>query len=159
MKIVHPPLDRDDWLELTRSALSAGAAHDWAVRPDCGGVVVFSGTVRDHAEGRPGVTELTYEAYEEQVLPRLAALAAEVRSRWAQTGRLALWHRIGTMAVGEVSVVVAVSAPHRGEAFEAARFAIDTLKATIPIWKHERWAGGEDWGTGAQDVTEAGTRH
>lgn len=153
--IEPPPPDRDDWLALTDAPLPVGVAHDWAVRADCGAVVVFSGTVRDHAEGRAGVSELTYEAYESQVVPRLAELAAETRTRWPMTGRLVLWHRTGRLVLGESSVVVAASSPHRPEAFEAARFAIDALKATVPIWKHEVWADGADWGTGAIAPTDA----
>ncbi len=137
--------DGDDWVALTSEPLPVPAALDWAVRPNCGAVVLFSGTVRDHSEGRPGVTALDYEAYEEEVEPRLAAIAAEARRRWPSLGRIALLHRSGPMAVGETSVVVVVSAPHRQEAFVAARWAIDTLKATVPIWKRETWAGGEDW--------------
>ena len=137
--------DGDDWVALGHEPLPVHAALDWAVRPDCGAVVLFSGTVRDHSEGRPGVTALEYEAYEEEVEPRLAAIAVEARRRWPAVGRLALLHRSGPMAVSETSVVVVASAPHRGEAFAAARWAIDTLKATVPIWKREKWSGGEDW--------------
>ena len=72
---LHVPSDGDDWLALTSEPLSVDVAYRWAVRPDCGAVVVFAGTVRDHAEGRTGVTALEYEAYEEQVVPRLAAIA------------------------------------------------------------------------------------
>lgn len=133
-----------------------GDVHDWCVRPDCGAVVVFSGTVRDHAEHRTGVVELEYEAYEEQVEPRLEAIAHEMRSRWPDLGRVALAHRHGVLGLGEVSVVVGVSSPHRPEAFEAARFGIDTLKATVPIWKREVWDGGEDWGLASQDITDVG---
>lgn len=140
----------DDWLGLHDGPLPIGAIYDWVVRPDCGAVVLFSGTVRDHAEGRSGVESLTYEAYEEQVDGRLAAIAEETRLRWPTVGRIALLHRTGRMALGESSVVAAVSAPHRPEAFAAARFAIDALKASAPIWKHEVFAGGEDWGTGAR---------
>jgi molybdopterin synthase catalytic subunit len=100
------------------------------------------------------VTELEYEAYAAQVEPRLAAIAAEARSGWPGVGRVVLWHRIGNLAVTECSVVVAVSAEHRGDAFEAARFCIDTLKTTVPIWKRERWAGGNDWGQDAHDIVE-----
>jgi molybdopterin synthase catalytic subunit len=71
-------------------------------------------------------------------------------------GRMVLWHRTGTLAVTECSVVVAVSAGHRGDAFDGARFCIDTLKRTVPIWKRERWDGGDDWGVDAQDVAEVG---
>jgi molybdopterin synthase catalytic subunit len=144
----------DDWLVLTEDPLEAGDALAWAVRPECGGVVLFSGTVRDHAEGRSGVSELTYEAYEEHVVPRLAAIAAEARRRWPELGRIAAWHRTGTLAVGECSVLVVVSAPHRREAFAAAEWVIDTLKETVPIWKQEQWEGGSDWGTGASTVAE-----
>jgi molybdopterin synthase catalytic subunit len=144
----------ETWLALTTSPLAVAEVYEWSVRPDCGAVVLFSGTVRDHAEGRPGVAHLTYEAYEEQVVPRLAAIATEIREQWPATGRIALLHRTGRLELGTSSVIVAVSAPHRGEAFEAARFGIDTLKATVPIWKQETWDGGQDWALGAQSVTE-----
>lgn len=143
-----PPAEGEDWCGLTRAPLPVGTATDWAIRPDCGAVVTFCGTARDHAPGRPGVTELEYEAYESQVVPRLAAIAAEARLRW-DLGRLALLHRIGPVAVGESSVVVVASSAHRPEAFAAARYAIDRLKATVPIWKREAWEGGEDWGLDA----------
>jgi molybdopterin synthase catalytic subunit len=126
------------------------------VRPDCGAQVLFSGTVRDHAEGRSGVSQLEYEAYIEQVEPRLARIAAETRRRWPMVGRLVLLHRTGILALGECSVLVVASSPHRAEAFEAARWSIDTLKATVPIWKRETWDGGSDWGLCTHDVAEVG---
>jgi molybdopterin synthase catalytic subunit len=143
-----------DWIGLTDADLPVADALGWAGQPGCGAVVLFSGTVRDHAEGRPGVTSLAYEAYEEEVVPRLAAIAVEARRRWPAVGRLAVLHRTGSLSVGEVSVVVVASAPHRAEAFDAARFAIDTLKTTVPIWKRETWAGGEDWATCDHPVEE-----
>lgn len=121
--------------------------------PSCGAVVQFSGTARDHAEGRPGVDLLEYEAYEDQVEPRLAALASEMRERWADLGRIALLHRVGPVTVGEPAVVVAVSSPHRAAAFEAASFGIDALKSTVPIWKRERWQGGQSWGLEPQHIS------
>jgi molybdopterin synthase catalytic subunit len=151
---LDPPTGRDDWVGVTAEPLPLGRAAAFVERADCGGTVVFTGMVRDHAEGRPGVVSLEYEAYEEEVTPRLAAIAAEARARWPSVGRLALLHRTGLLAVGEASVVVAASAPHRAEAFEAARFCIDTLKATAPIWKRETWDGGEDWSTCAHPVAE-----
>ena len=153
---VQAPERGESWLSLTAERLPLGAAVDWAVRPDCGAVVLFTGTVRDHSEGRTGVSELEYEAYEEQVEPRLAAIADEVRVRWPEVGRVALLHRVGRLELGEPSVVVVVSTPHRAEAFAAARFCIDTLKATVPIWKRERWEGGEAWGQCAHDIVEVG---
>lgn len=152
---MHPPSGTETWVALTDDPLPVGATVDWAVQPDCGAVVLFSGTVRDHAEGRSGVTRLVYEAYAEQVEPRLTAIAEEARGRWP-VGRLALLHRTGELRLGESSVVVVVSSAHRGEAFDAARFCIDTLKATVPIWKRETWAGGEDWGLCTHDVIDVG---
>ena len=146
--------DPDTWVGLTADPLPVARAGEWLVRPDCGGVVVFTGTARDHAEGRPGVSRLEYEAYEEQVVPRLRLIAGEARARWADTGRLVLLHRIGPLDVGDAAVVVGASAPHRDAAFAAARFLIDTLKATVPIWKRETWEGGEDWGLAATAVDE-----
>ena len=140
---------------LSGESLPVAPATDWVVRPDCGAVVVFSGTARDHAPGRPGVEALEYEAYEEQVEPRLRAIVDEVRMRWPVVGRIAMIHRVGLVPVGESAVVVAVSAPHRDEAFLAARFGIDAIKASVPIWKHETWDGGESWGTDAQELVDA----
>ena len=122
------------------------------VLPGCGAVVQFSGTARDHSVDRPGVDRLEYEAYDEVVEPRLDAIASEMRRRWDDLGRIAVLHRVGRVAVGDPAVVVAVSAPHRDAAFEAARFAIDTLKTTVPIWKRERWQGGESWGLEPQHI-------
>jgi molybdopterin synthase catalytic subunit len=155
---VETPGSGDDWLAVTDQVLPIDATYSWAVRPECGAVVLFSGTVRDHADGRHGVTSLEYEAYAEQVEPRLAAIAAEARSQWPELGRLVLLHRTGVLEVEESSVVVVVSAPHRGEAFEAARFCIDTLKSSVPIWKKETWAGGSDWGTDAAPIGEVGAQ-
>jgi len=152
--VVHLPERGDDWLGLFDGALPIGDVHDWVIRPQCGAVVVFSGTVRDHAEGRTGVTALTYEAYEEQAAASCEKIAAEVRTRWPMVGRIVLLHRTGRLELGESSVVAAVSTPHRPEAFEAARFAIDALKAAAPIWKREEWAEGEDWGTGAHPIID-----
>lgn len=151
---LDPPPVGDDWFALTAEPLPADAVTAWVVRPDCGGVVTFLGTARDHSEGRPGVDTLEYEAYESQVEPRLARIAAEARARWSTLGRIALLHRTGPIGVTEAAVVVAVSAPHRDEAFAAARFCIDTLKHTVPIWKKERWDGGESWGLEAQHVVD-----
>ncbi len=97
---------------------------------------------------------LEYEGYESEVDARLVALAGEARSRWPVLGRLVLLHRLGALEVGETSVLVVAGAPHRAEAFEAARWCIDTLKATVPIWKRETWEGGVDWGTGATVVDD-----
>lgn len=151
-----PPADQAIWVGLTTSALSMDRAALWVQRPDCGAVVVFAGTVRDHAEGRPGVDELEYEAYDAQVEPRLRQIAEQASARGPGVGRVVIWHRSGPLQVGECSVVVAVSSAHRAEAFDAARYCIDTVKQSVPIWKRERWEGGEDWGLDAHQVAEVG---
>jgi molybdopterin synthase catalytic subunit len=152
---VQHPGDGDDWLGLTDAALPIGEMYEWCVRPECGAVVLFSGTVRDHADGRSDVQRLEYEAYDELVVPKLAEIAAETRARWGTIGRIVLVHRIGSLGLGESSVVAAVSAPHRPEAFAAARFAIDALKVSVPVWKREVWSDGADWGTNAADLVSA----
>jgi molybdopterin synthase catalytic subunit len=154
MAVVTPPEHADDWVGLSPDPLPLGPATDWAVLPRCGAVVVFSGTARDHSIDRGGVTRLEYEAYDEQAHPRMVAIAGEARARWPELGRLALLHRTGPVPVGESAVVVVASAPHRGAAFDAARFAIDALKATVPIWKRETWDGGESWGLEAQHLVD-----
>lgn len=155
---MQAPVTGDEWFALTESDLSVGDIYQWCLRPDCGAVVLFSGTVRDHAEGRTGVTSLDYEAYGEAVIPVFAGIAAEMRTRHPDARRVAIIHRTGEIGLGESSVVVAVSSPHRPTAFEAARFAIDALKESAPIWKKENWAGGSDWGTGAHDIVSPGSK-
>ena len=151
-KAVDVPAVGDDWIALSEEPLPVVAALDWSVLPGCGAEVLFRGTVRDHAEGRPGVTELEYEAYPEVATERLTAVAVEARRRWPDVGRIAVLHRTGRLLVGECSVIVVVSAPHRGVAFAAAEWCIDTLKSTVPIWKRETWEGGVGWGTDASDI-------
>ncbi len=163
MPPVEAPLDHDDWLAIGDEELPVAAAYAWGVRPSCGAVVLFSGTVRDHAvddEGveRTGVTHLDYEAYDEQALAAFERIVAEVRRRWPHTGRVAVLHRTGRLELGDSSVVVAVSAPHRAEAFEAGRYAIDALKVGAPIWKRETWGtGASAWGTGAAELVDPTT--
>ena len=142
-----PPPAGDDWLACADAALDPGRASAWVVTPDCGASVTFVGTARDHAGDRTGVRLLEYEAYDEHVVPVLAGVAAEVRLRHPEVRRIALWHRTGSLAVTDVAVVVAVASAHRDAAFDAARWAIDEVKATAPIWKREHWEGGhDDWG-------------
>jgi len=100
------------------------------------------------------VHRLVYEAYSDQVTARLGAIEAELRRRWPEVGNVAMLHRTGEVPIGEAAVIVVVSSPHRAEAFAAAQFGIDELKATAPIWKHESWEGGDDWGVDAQPVRD-----
>jgi molybdopterin synthase catalytic subunit len=148
------PAVGDDWVALSEEDLPVAEAAAWVLRPHCGAVVTFTGTARDHSPGRGGVHRLDYEAYEEQAVIRMAAVLNDLRRRWPAVGRVALLHRTGSLAVSDAAVVVAVSAPHRVEAFAAAHFAIDELKRTVPIWKREAWADGESWGLDSQGFTE-----
>jgi molybdopterin synthase catalytic subunit len=148
---LNPP-STDDWVAITESPLGIEAAGDWVAVPECGAVVIFSGLVRDHADGTHGVTHIDYEAWAEQVEPRLSAIVADARRRWPEIGRMVLWHRHGRVALSESSVIVAVSTPHRASAFEAAQFGIDTLKSTVPIWKKEFAEDGSQWARSSQHI-------
>jgi molybdopterin synthase catalytic subunit len=133
VKITRDPLDEAAVTTLVRSLAD----------PADGGVVIFQGVVRDNARGKR-VRYLEYDAYPEMAEQQMATIAAEVERRW-HTGNVALVHRIGRLEIGECSVVVVVACPHRGAAFEACRYAIDTLKTTVPIWKKEVAEDGEEW--------------
>lgn len=133
---------REDLLvRVTGEAIGAEEAVAFVADPAAGGTCVFLGTVRDHSEAG-GVTGLTYEAWDELAVRRLEELGEELIARWPLC-RAALLHRTGDLAVGEVSVVVACSAPHRAEAFEACRHGIERLKEDVPIWKKEALVSGE----------------
>ena len=134
-----------DWVGLYPAPLPVDEAIDWATLPSCGATVAFTGTVRDHSVGREGVTSLTYEAWEEQVGPVMREVVSAARDRWPEVGRVVVLHRTGDLALREAAVLVVASAPHRAEAFEAARYLIDETKARAPIWKKETWAEGQDW--------------
>jgi molybdopterin synthase catalytic subunit len=114
------------------------------VRTDAdGAVIVFRGVARRHSRGRD-VVHLEYEAYPEMAEKVMAQIAEEIKSRWPVSG-VAMVHRTGVLEIGQASVVIAISAPHRGEAFEASQYAIDRLKQIVPIWKKEVWSDGSQW--------------
>lgn len=146
---------RADRVELSEAELNVGELYAWALAPECGAVVVFSGTVRDHAEGRSGVTSLSYEAYRDVAVQKMHDVVTETRRRYPTVARVALVHRVGELSLTESSVVVVVSSPHRPEAFDAARFCIDAVKQSVPIWKKETWSTGSDWGTNANTPVPA----
>jgi molybdopterin synthase catalytic subunit len=108
-----------------------------------GAVTTFSGVVRDHHDGKR-VTAISYEAYGAMAEAKMRQIAQEVEQRWPEC-RIAMAHRTGKLEIGEASVLIAVSAPHRAEAFDACEYAIDTLKQIVPIWKKEAYENGEVW--------------
>lgn len=145
----RPPAGEADrsLFEVTEEPLSLDAVMQKVVNPHAGAVVVFTGTVREFT-GRRRTVELEYEAYPGMAVREMTRLAHEVQSRWPGA-RIAVSHRVGRLAIGEVSVVIAVATPHRRSAFAACEYAIDRLKEIVPIWKKERWEGGE-YSVGAQ---------
>lgn len=125
---------------LTREPIDSQALLDRVTSPAAGAVVLFLGTVRELTAGRR-TTALDYEAYPEMAQSKLAELEAEARRRWTLV-EVAIVHRLGRLELAEASVAVAVSSAHRGAAFDAGRWLIDTLKETVPIWKQENWSDG-----------------
>jgi molybdopterin synthase catalytic subunit len=131
-------------IRLTTDPIDHNALTEQVRRPDCGAVVTFLGTVRDLTDGRVTVA-LDYDAYPGMAEKKMAAIEADTRSRWP-VGGMMMVHRLGHLEVGDVSVAVAISCPHRGQAFDACRYAIDQLKEFVPIWKKENWADGStEW--------------
>lgn len=129
---------------VTAEPLSAEALADAVTVPEAGGVVVFLGVVRDNNAGRR-VVALEYEAHIPMAEAKMKEIGEAVYRRWPGVKQVAMAHRIGSLAIGEASVVIAVSAAHRHDAFEACHFAIDRLKETVPIWKREVFEGGAVW--------------
>ena len=127
-------------VRLTRDVIDYHALTEQVRRADCGAVVTFLGTVRDLTGERVTVA-LDYEAYPEMALKKMREIEDDTRRRWP-VGEIVLEHRLGRLEVGDVSVAVAVSTPHRADAFAACRHAIDRLKELVPIWKKENWADG-----------------
>jgi len=131
-------------LHLTREAIDYAALTQLVRRSHCGAVVVFLGTVRDLTDGKT-TAALDYEAYPGMAERKMAEIESELRAQWP-IGAVAMVHRLGHLDVGEISVAVAISCPHRAQAFEACRYAIDRLKETVPIWKKENWVDGStEW--------------
>ncbi|HEY9195834.1 MAG TPA: molybdenum cofactor biosynthesis protein MoaE [Mucilaginibacter sp.] len=128
---------------LTAETLDIQHCINWIMSPDSGGIDVFIGTVRNATKGKP-VLKLDFEAYEPMAISEMEKIAKQAFEKW-QVQKVLIHHRTGTLQVGEVPVVIAVSAAHRAAAFDACRYIIDTLKQTVPIWKKEFFDDGEVW--------------
>ena len=133
-----------DRIQVTTEPLSERAVADAVEDAGAGAIVVFSGVVRDQTGGRR-VKFLEYEAHASMAEAKMREIAAATRARWPAVKRIAMVHRVGRLLIGESSVMIAVSSPHRRHAFEACHFAIDTLKETVPVWKKEYFEDGEVW--------------
>src|SRR5229473_391785 len=140
------PLPHDDIYQLVREPIDMAALARHVRAPEDGAIVTFDGFVRNQSHNRPTLY-LDYEAYETMALAKMREIAALLHEKFA-IHRVAIVHRLGRLDIGETSVFIAVSAPHRGAAFDACRFAIDTLKRTVPIWKKEYFADGAVWADG-----------
>ena len=132
-------------IKISSEPLHIPSCIDWAISPQSGGIDVFIGTVRNATKGKT-VLRLEFEAYETMAVKEIEKIAADIFTKWP-VHKVLIHHRTGTLAVGEVPVVIAVSAAHRAAAFDACRYAIDTLKQTVPIWKKEVFEDGEEWVT------------
>jgi molybdopterin synthase catalytic subunit len=128
---------------VTQSQIDVNELVNYVIDPEAGAIATFIGTTRNNNEGRR-VIALDYEAYPEMAEKELARIGAEAGEKW-QITRMAIVHRLGPVHIGEASVVIAVSSPHREAAFAASRFAIEEIKKTVPIWKKEVYEGGEVW--------------
>jgi molybdopterin synthase catalytic subunit len=125
-----------DSFSITIAPLSLAEVYDLADDPANGAVVVMSGTVRNQTEGK-AVEYLEYQAYQPMAIAVFNSIAVQIRQQWQDVNRIVIHHRVGKLKIGEISVIVAVGCPHRGEAFAACKYAIDTLKHNAPIWKKE----------------------
>jgi molybdopterin synthase catalytic subunit len=130
-----------DSFAITFAPLSVEEVYAIADDQANGAIVLMSGMVRNQTDGK-AVMSLEYQAYEPMALRVFYQIAADIRSSWSDVSRVVIYHRVGHLKIGEISVLVAVGCPHRREAFEACRYAIDTLKHQAPIWKKEHWQDG-----------------
>ena len=130
-------------IKILSEPLNIQACIDWVMTPQCGGIDVFIGTVREVTNGKT-VVRLEFEAYEKMAMNEMKKIAEEVLQNWP-VHKIVIHHRTGILYIGEIPVVIAVSAAHRDAAFEACRYTIDTLKKTVPIWKKEIFEDGEVW--------------
>jgi molybdopterin synthase catalytic subunit len=130
--------------EITTEELSADEVVARLADPDVGAVIAFVGVVRGSTDGRE-VRYLEYEAYPEMAEEVLQQIAGEIRERWRTIRDVAIVHRVGRLEIGDTSVVIALSAAHREEVFDAVRYAVSRLKEVAPIWKKEVWTDGAEW--------------
>lgn len=130
-------------IEITESKIDVQKVIDAVQSPDCGAVSVFIGTVRNRSRSKD-VNALEYEVYGEMAEKMIREIIEEIKSKW-EVNKIAVSHRIGKMNIGEITVAIAVSSPHRKDSIPACQYAIDRLKETVPIWKKEYAVDGASW--------------
>jgi len=142
------------FFRLTHDVMNPQALVELVQRDEAGAVALFYGNVRNHSEGRD-VERLEYEAHETMAVAKMREVAEETKRRFPEVSEVGVWHRVGMLEVGETSLLVAVSSPHRKEAFDACHWCVDRVKQVVPVWKKEHWVGGgAEWVPGYQiDVT------
>ena len=148
-------LPHDDLYQLVREPIDIAALARHVRAPEDGATVTFDGFVRNQSHNRPTLY-LDYEAYESMALAKMREIGVQLHEKYS-IHRVAMVHRLGRLGIGDTSVFIAVSAPHRAAAFDACRFAIDTLKRTVPIWKKEYFEDGAVWAEGELPPAPAAT--
>jgi molybdopterin synthase catalytic subunit len=148
-------LPHDDIYQLVRGPIEIASLVQHVRAPEDGAIVTFDGFVRNQSHNR-ATLHLDYEAYESMAVVKMREIGEQLHEKY-RIHRVAMAHRLGRLEIGETSVFIAVSAPHRAAAFDACRFAIDTLKRTVPIWKKEYFADGAVWADGELPPTPAAT--
>ena len=143
MKLTHFLMNQHIQVILSDKTLNEQACLDFVKTDDSGGIVTFVGTVRNQTKGKR-VLRLDFEAYEPMAVSEMQKIAEQAVEKFSLK-KIAIYHRVGSLEIGEVPVIIAVSAAHRGAAFDACEYAIDTLKDTVPIWKKEIFEDGEVW--------------
>ncbi|TKC16866.1 molybdenum cofactor biosynthesis protein MoaE [Robertmurraya kyonggiensis] len=132
-----------NYYEISKEPIDIQAIIDKVVQRDAGAITTFIGTVRELTKGKKTLF-LIYEAYESMAVKKLAQIGQEIEEKWPNS-KVAITHRVGKLDITDVAVVIAVSTPHRADAYEANRYAIERIKEIVPIWKKEHWEDGEEW--------------
>jgi molybdopterin synthase catalytic subunit len=132
-----------NFFEIAKDPIDTQSVIDKVIQREAGAITTFIGTVRELTHGKKTLY-LVYEAYESMAVKKLAQIGSEIEERWAGS-KVAITHRVGKLDITDIAVVIAVSTPHRADAYEANRYAIERIKEIVPIWKKEHWEDGQEW--------------
>jgi molybdopterin synthase catalytic subunit len=132
-----------NFFEIAKDPINTQSVIDKVIQREAGAITTFIGTVRELTHGKKTLY-LVYEAYEPMAVKKLAQIGSEIEERWPGS-KVAITHRVGKLDITDIAVVIAVSTPHRADAYEANRYAIERIKEIVPIWKKEHWEDGQEW--------------